>query len=440
MGVGAVGGHSSASSREPEHGGKKLDSSAQGADLFAALFASFQSTPSGGAIPLSESPSKSALGAGAKQATSEVALSSPLHRRAAGSAMYVGVELSSSKFELQAVSGARGDAHGGSRGEQDVSPHGIADFSQMDLMQPETTSRKTSMSRAEDVDPRAGRGLRSSADALDVASQTYSASMDGIHAGSYAILAVNASPDDGRETFAGHMDAGSQAKLALQGLQLIHSSAASVSRKVEAGNQVANAQGVLETSPTKPHKVEANAQAGGTSAVVPQDSVSAASTNANGLQGTSQSSASTTSSATVDVRDANAASELGTVVATRVEDGNTTLHVQVEPGGMGQLQVIVTQSTSGMHVQVVASQQAALSWLQGQLNDLQQSMQAAGLSVSSLSLTMASDGQAGRGDRENGRSGSRTGSVQASSIRAGVEGRRGSAMPDSDAQLINLYV
>ncbi|GMA59008.1 flagellar hook-length control protein FliK [Alicyclobacillus sacchari] len=141
----------------------------------------------------------------------------------------------------------------------------------------------------------------------------------------------------------------------------------------------------------------------------------------------------------IDARASGAVTTLGTMVAAHAEQGNALLHIQVQPHGLGELQIIVTQSGNGMDVQVVASEQAAFAWLQGQLNDMQQSMQAAGLNVSSMSLSMASDGQRDRGDRSNGES-----RMQANSVPSAQSVARkqsvSAAITDLDARLLNLYV
>ncbi|GLG00564.1 hypothetical protein Alches_06030 [Alicyclobacillus hesperidum subsp. aegles] len=151
-----------------------------------------------------------------------------------------------------------------------------------------------------------------------------------------------------------------------------------------------------------------------------------------------QSPTSSGAGAIIDARAPEAVSTLGTMVASQAEQGNAVLHVQVQPHGLGELQIIVAQSANGMDVQVVASQQAAFAWLQGQWNGLQQSMQAAGLAVNSLSLSMASDGQQGRDDRSRGDSRMRSGGVQ---LVPAISGKQmvSSATTDLDVRLLNLY-
>ncbi|KRW90982.1 hypothetical protein SD51_11465 [Alicyclobacillus tengchongensis] len=151
-----------------------------------------------------------------------------------------------------------------------------------------------------------------------------------------------------------------------------------------------------------------------------------------------QSPMSSGAGAIIDTRAPEAVSILGTMVASQAEQGNAVLHVQVQPHGLGELQIIVAQSANGMDVQVVASQQAAFAWLQGQWNGLQQSMQAAGLAVNSLSLSMASDGQQGRDDRSRGDSRMRSGGVQ---LVPAISGKQmvSSATTDLDVRLLNLY-
>lgn len=151
-----------------------------------------------------------------------------------------------------------------------------------------------------------------------------------------------------------------------------------------------------------------------------------------------QSPISSGSGAIIDARAPEAVSTLGTMVASQAEQGNAVLHVQVQPHGLGELQIIVAQSANGMDVQVVASQQAAFAWLQGQWSDLQQSMQAAGLAVNSLSLSMASNGQQGSDGRSRGDSRMRSGGVQ---LIPAISGKQmgSSATTDLDVCLLNLY-
>ncbi|WAH35402.1 flagellar hook-length control protein FliK [Alicyclobacillus dauci] len=107
---------------------------------------------------------------------------------------------------------------------------------------------------------------------------------------------------------------------------------------------------------------------------------------------------STGASYEVDTRDPNALSQFGRLISVKADAGQSQLHVQVMPQGMGQLDVTVTKGADGLQIQVVANQATTLAWLNQQLPNLQQTMEEAGINVSSMQLSFGQDNQPNQGD------------------------------------------
>lgn len=112
-----------------------------------------------------------------------------------------------------------------------------------------------------------------------------------------------------------------------------------------------------------------------------------------------QAQSSNPSNPSVDMRDPSALTQFGQILSTNVNQDKTSFHVQIVPQGMGQLDVTVTKGPDGVQVQVSATQAATYDWLNQELPNLQQSLEAAGVQVSGMKLSL---GQ-GDGDKEKER-------------------------------------
>ncbi|MFD1674700.1 flagellar hook-length control protein FliK [Alicyclobacillus fodiniaquatilis] len=100
----------------------------------------------------------------------------------------------------------------------------------------------------------------------------------------------------------------------------------------------------------------------------------------------------------IDVQDPHALDQFAQLISVKADGDQGQLHVQVVPAGMGELNVTVTKVDNGLQIQVVANQASTFAWLNQQLPNLEQSMQAAGFTVANMQLSFGQSGQQDHGD------------------------------------------
>lgn len=115
----------------------------------------------------------------------------------------------------------------------------------------------------------------------------------------------------------------------------------------------------------------------------------------------------TVGTAQLDVRDPNALAKFGQLISVQANQGQTQLHVQIIPEGMGQLDVTVTKGSDGLQIQVMANQASTFTWLNQTLPNLQQTMQDAGFQVAGMQLSFNQNSHQGSEQRQEKQSSSR---------------------------------
>lgn len=101
----------------------------------------------------------------------------------------------------------------------------------------------------------------------------------------------------------------------------------------------------------------------------------------------------------------NAIQQLAATVGQRMRMGQHQIKVQVHPQGLGSVQITATQSRGSVLVQVVASNPVVAAALHHALPDLRDAIQAQGVDVSGLTVSLGDASLAGGDTSSGGQSG-----------------------------------
>ena len=144
----------------------------------------------------------------------------------------------------------------------------------------------------------------------------------------------------------------------------------------------------------------------------------------------------------VDVSSPHAALQLSQAVLQSLKNGDMQLQVKVQPEGMGQMLISVTQTAGQMHVSVAASQMSTYQWLQQNSGNLTQALQASGVQLSDVQLSFgqASMGSGGFGGGQEKRNPQTPSSRRGLSVERVQNRTFEQELKASDGGLLNVQV